>query len=418
MESDLLFDAIEKNEIEKLEAMLSNGYDVNTGDKDNYTLLHMAIDFGNENAAKLLLSTEGCEVNCFTNFHELTPIHFAAQDGRTNLVILLLDYGANIDSVNSTNCTPLYFAVCGNHIETVKVLLSRGANVNIRDANHISPLLQAVSINKTLTKLLLDNNAEMSDYCRELHTALISNKAEIANIILDRLKGPLSPNRIGRSPLQNAVAHINVLIDFEESVNLAKKLVRLGDDVNYSNQYGTVFHILIQRSAFLNNGIQDLSAQALFKYFLSLPDSDFNKMITINGSGTPLTLAFKLNQYFFAESLIRAGADVKKCSLDEFRYTRNADLALKLLFNCGYRFEDSFTSRSRPLNDEDLPYFEQFCDWLKNESSKIMNLRHLIRIAFRKFYGSKINTIVSKLQCPEMLRLFILFDMRSNEPIN
>lgn len=404
-----LFDMIEGNQIDKLKKLLSDGYDVNKADKDNYTLLHMAVDFGNEEATKLLLSSECIQVNCCTNFHELTPIHFAAQDGRTNLVALLLDFGANIDSLNHTNCTPLYFAVCGNHIETVKLLLSRGADLNIRDANNISPLLQAVSINKTLTQLLLENNAELSDYSRELHTALLSNKADIADILLDRFCGPLFANRIGRSPLQNAVAHINC--DPQQAVDLVKRLVRLGDDINYSNQYGSVLHILIQRSAFLNNGTQDLTAQALFKYLVSLENCDINKLVTINASGTPLTLAFKLNQYFFAESLIKAGADVKKCTLDEFRYTKGSDLALKLLFYCGFRFEDSFISRSRPLNEEDLLSFQSFCLWLKDKSLQVMSLRFLIRIALRRFYGQKINTIVSQIHCPESLRSFILFNL-------
>jgi len=389
--------------------MLNNGCDVNTADKDNYTLLHMAIDFGNESAAKLLLSSSGCEVNCLTNFHELTPIHFAAQDGRTNLVMLLLDYGANIDSVNHTNCTPVYFAVCGNHMETVKLLLSRGADVNIRDANNISPLLQAVSISKTLTKLLLDNNAQMSHFCRELHTALLSNKPDIADLVLDKLSGPLTPNRIGRSPLQNACAHISG--NPEEAVNLVRKLVSLGDDINYWNQYGTVLHILIQRSAFLSNGIEDVPAQALFKYIISLEECDLNKVVTINASGTPLTLAFKLNQYYFAELLIRAGADIKKCRLDEFRYTKNADSTLKLLFYSGYNFGDSFESRNRPISLEDSTNFGHFCLWIKTECSQIMSLRYLARIALRNFYGRRINAGVSKMQCPQSLKSFILFNL-------
>lgn len=409
MEINKVFDLIERNDLKSLRQLLDSGYDVNGSDRDGYSLLHMAVDFDNESVVRLLLSTEGIRVNCYTTVHRLSPIHFGAQDGKTHLVALLLDSGADINCVNHNNCSPLYFAVCANHMPTVQLLLERGADPNIIDSNGISPLLQAVSISKDLTSILLQRKAKMSDYCRELHTALLSNKVDISLAIIDSMSTPLTANRIGRSVLQNAVQHISC-DDPKEAIDLIRKLIDLGEDINISNRFGTPLHILIQRNKFPNTNGADPTAEEMFKYLIGLENCDPNQFIETNSTGTPLTLAFKLNKYSFAEMLLRSGADLKSCRLNQFNYTKSADSVLKLLFYCGYPFDDSLLKQIQPSSDQQMESYRNFIDWVTIERTRIMSLKNLSRIFLRNYYQKNIHKFVHQINCPKSVKSFILFD--------
>ena len=292
---------------------------------------------------------------------------------------------------------------------TVQLLLERGADPNIKDSNGISPLLQAVSINKGLTSLLFERNAQMSAYSRELHTALLSNKIQVANVILDRLSPPLSANRIGRSVLQNAVQHISC-DDPKEAVDLINRLIDFGEDINICNQFGTPLHILIQRNKYTDNNGEDRTSEAIFKFLISLENCELNHFIGTNGTGTPLTLAFRLNKYVLAQTLIRAGADINKCQLNQFKYTKGADSVLNLLFLCGFRFDDSFCKESRPLKAEEMENFQNFIDWLTTERTRIMSLKNLVRIFIRNYFNKNIRKLLNETNSPKNIQSFILFE--------
>ncbi|XP_071500405.1 uncharacterized protein [Diadema antillarum] len=58
------------------------------------------------------------------------PVHYAAgMTGPTDILELLLEYGADIDSTNEDNCTPLFFSTQSNNYYAASVLLNAGANV-------------------------------------------------------------------------------------------------------------------------------------------------------------------------------------------------------------------------------------------------------------------------------------------------
>lgn len=140
-------DAIDQRDYDLLEQLIIEKEDeVNKGDKDGYSPLHMAVDFGDEKAAKMLLRCAKCNVNPYTYFHRLTPLHFAAQDGRNELVELLIDNGADINARNHSLGTPLNYAVCGQNVSTVQLLIALGADVNLGDSSGLSPLLQGTYI--------------------------------------------------------------------------------------------------------------------------------------------------------------------------------------------------------------------------------------------------------------------------------
>lgn len=73
----------------------------------------------------------------------LTPLHLAAENCHTNVVALLLDRGAAINTVAKDKATPLHLAAQEGCTDVVALLLARGARVNERDDQERTPLDRA-----------------------------------------------------------------------------------------------------------------------------------------------------------------------------------------------------------------------------------------------------------------------------------
>ena len=62
-----------------------------------------------------------------------TPLHRAALEGNLDLVISLVNSGANINAVNTVGKTPLHMAAGRGHTEIVKYLIDHGADVKAKN---------------------------------------------------------------------------------------------------------------------------------------------------------------------------------------------------------------------------------------------------------------------------------------------
>jgi ankyrin repeat protein len=74
----------------------------------------------------------------------MTPLLYAARDGRLEEARLLVAGGANIELAESNQIRPLLMAVLNNHLDIARLLLSRGANPNADDFWGRTPLWAAV----------------------------------------------------------------------------------------------------------------------------------------------------------------------------------------------------------------------------------------------------------------------------------
>jgi ankyrin repeat protein len=74
----------------------------------------------------------------------MTPLLYAARDGRLDLVRDLLAAGAEIDAVEANGITPLLIAITNNHPDVARLLIDRGANIKVTDWWGRTPLWAAV----------------------------------------------------------------------------------------------------------------------------------------------------------------------------------------------------------------------------------------------------------------------------------
>lgn len=96
---------------------------VTAQDREEQTPLHLAVEDGDLNLAKLCLD-KGANVNAL-KVNMSTPLHLAATGGDLDIVKMLIEHDANIEAKNSAQETPLHRAALFNRVDIVDYLLSR-----------------------------------------------------------------------------------------------------------------------------------------------------------------------------------------------------------------------------------------------------------------------------------------------------
>lgn len=92
-----------------------------------------------------------------------TPLHVACQEGKADIVKILLDYPLDINAKGIDDYSALHYAVQKRNPEIVKLLLAKNANIDSQDKEGNTPLWTAVmtySGNDEVIKLLLDGGAD------------------------------------------------------------------------------------------------------------------------------------------------------------------------------------------------------------------------------------------------------------------
>jgi hypothetical protein len=79
------------------------------------------------------LIEEGADVNVRnTDSDAYTPVHYAAWDGKDEILKVLLDAGGDPDTIGGDGATPLHLAASLGRIHSVELLLSAGAEIDAR----------------------------------------------------------------------------------------------------------------------------------------------------------------------------------------------------------------------------------------------------------------------------------------------
>jgi ankyrin repeat protein len=109
----------------------------------------------------------------------MTPLLFAARDGRLEAARLIVAAGANVNAPDANGISPLLMAISNNHIPVATLLLSQGADPNAVDWWGRTPLWSAVDVrNLDLDSRTLENGVERGP-ALELIAALIKKGADV-----------------------------------------------------------------------------------------------------------------------------------------------------------------------------------------------------------------------------------------------
>ena len=172
-----------------------------------------------------------------------TGLHLASQSGHTHVASLLIDLGAEINAVNSSQQTPLHLACNGRQLEMVALLVERGADVVAQDKTGQTALHVACERGEVeMATLLLQHNAVIHTHNKAGHTpfvvACLQGHWDLADLLLSHLSNINGPVCVG------GVDTLLHLARRYGSAQLAHFLLQHGASVDVKNKYGlTALHL-------------------------------------------------------------------------------------------------------------------------------------------------------------------------------
>ncbi len=108
----------------------------------------------------------------------LSPLQYAARDGRVEIARVLLDSGADINLTEANAITPLVTAIVNNRIDVARLLIERGADISTADWYGRTPLWAAVETrNMDVDNASFENSIDRAPLL-ELITVLLAKGAD------------------------------------------------------------------------------------------------------------------------------------------------------------------------------------------------------------------------------------------------
>jgi ankyrin repeat protein len=238
----------------------------------------------------------------------MTPLMYAARDGRMDTVRMLLEAGADINARDANDITPLITAITNNHPELARYLIERGADVKAVDWYGRTPLWAAIETRNmdvdnasfengidrapflALIEVLLQRGADPNARTKEVPpirndflritgslswvdftgqtpfiTAALAGDVTVMKLLLKHGADPNIPTFAGTTALM-AAAGVNWVVDqtYDEGqpalLEAVKLCVELGLDVNAVNSMGlTALH-----------GAANRGSDEIIKYLVSI----------------------------------------------------------------------------------------------------------------------------------------------------
>ena len=263
------------------------------------------------------LIKSGADVNAKEISLGNAPLHRAAFRGHKDIVILLLQNGAEVNVSNKVKETPLHKAVDVGSMDIMKILLEHGANPNPLGKDDMAPLHIASRYRESpeALSILIEHGADVSivggDGRQPLHVASANHNKEAALILLENGADINAKDKEGFTPLhevtftdfppwdgkwKSVVANQESYEGRQEFISF---LVGRGAEVNSRNNKGeTPLHILVT-----------YMSEKLLVLFLKL-GADVNAKD--NQGQTPLHRAVLFSRSDLVPHLVKHGAWMNK----------------------------------------------------------------------------------------------------------
>jgi len=156
--------AIDMETSEIVHLLLDHGAEVKPHERDKPSLLCEAADKGNYEIAKSLIDA-GADVNDFSivkGEKEYIPLHHAVAKGHRKIVQLLLDHGADKESLYRDRDSPLFTAAFNGQKEIFKMLVDAGARIDAREPRGIPALCLSANVGRPeVIEMFLDQGADV-----------------------------------------------------------------------------------------------------------------------------------------------------------------------------------------------------------------------------------------------------------------
>lgn len=179
-------------DVETLQDFIRRKADLNKVNRGGWTPLMYAANVGRDNILKVLLDANA-EINIQSTKQGHTALMLASYCASESIICFLLQNGACINMQDHSGRTSLFHAVKQGHQSAVNLLASYGADVNLSEYNSgLSPIMEAaISGHENIFNILLGHGASLNQRTKTGETvrhlahrnghALIVNLIDVAN---------------------------------------------------------------------------------------------------------------------------------------------------------------------------------------------------------------------------------------------
>ncbi|XP_057341944.1 ankyrin repeat domain-containing protein 65-like isoform X4 [Microplitis mediator] len=396
--------------------LIVRGADIDATDECGYSALHLAAEHGYTDIVKLLLK-HGAKVDHRPDTGELfprtmlcdEPLRLALRNGHTGVAKILLEAGANPNK--------RYFfgseinLVSPLDLECMELLLAFGAQPNTRDRAGLTPLMKAARLPQGIASvlLLLSYGANVNamadarhDYRTVMHYAILGGDKTVINLMLKQgVKLNLGPDYQKPSALDLAI--------LKGDPSIVEMLLEAGADVNESSPIiGSPLHVacadnipnrleilcmLLERGADPNLVIRSDEGLSLRPVLAEYVASNANPSVEV------VALLLKYGARVVIKTQFRDPHGI----LNSLQNTADKPKLLRALLEAAESFDPCMIRRSSSLTDAQRA--------LVMEAARTpLPLTHQARLIVRKIYGPKLPKIVRRLQLPQSLNRYLLYD--------
>ena len=186
------------------------------------TPLYKSVWDGELILVKKLISA-GAQVDTPSPGSRWTPLMAAANNGHNDILIALLDAGANINNKDHQGRTPLFMAAFGGHEDVVRTLIDKGADVTLMTIPDHTPLMIAANNgHNNILIALLDAGADINNQDNQgltpLFMATFEGHEDVVRTLINKGADVTLMTIRGETPLMIAKenGHDSIVDIFEE----------------------------------------------------------------------------------------------------------------------------------------------------------------------------------------------------------
>lgn len=160
--SKLLFEAMDKNDVNEVKELIANGADCQIENELGLTVLHWASFTGHKSIVEMVVMNGVNPDKVSIKGYMQTPLILAAQGGHIDIAQYLIQKGAKIDAKDMFGRTPLSHSLEAGQLSMSKFLLNQDANVDSKDDVSQTPLhIAVVKGNIEIVELLIEKGADV-----------------------------------------------------------------------------------------------------------------------------------------------------------------------------------------------------------------------------------------------------------------
>lgn len=155
--------ATDLGEEDVVKALIGHGANVNTPDNHGWTPLMAAAQDGCLTIVKILLCAPQIDIHA-KKYDGMNALMFAAGNDKDDIVKVLIEHGANVNSTSINGSTPLMLAAQKGNLPTVQALLSAPrVDINAWDGSGATALMGAIRFGKDdVVKALIGHGADVN----------------------------------------------------------------------------------------------------------------------------------------------------------------------------------------------------------------------------------------------------------------